>query len=267
MSMARIDFQDLPAEVRAAISAFTGTIDAATTVSGGSNSAIAARLQTQQGAVFVKGIALDHPQARTQKREAAINPHLPRACPRIKWRLQLAGWDLIGFDVLNGRMADFSPGSADLELVIAALFELSTVSCPNIQDLKQATQRWAEYIPAEILPLLAGDCLLHTDMAPDNILIDEEGAHLVDWAWPTRGAAWIDPAVWVIRLIDAGHTAAEAERWASRFPAFRAASTAALNTFADAHAHLWADIAIQDRHVGWKASMARSAHLWSTYRR
>ncbi|MFD1535587.1 hypothetical protein [Nonomuraea guangzhouensis] len=33
-----------------------------------------------------------------------------------------------------------------------------------------------------------------TDYNPLNMLIAEGRALLIDWAWPTRGAGWIDPA-------------------------------------------------------------------------
>src|ERR1700683_5148180 len=46
-------------------------------------------------------------------------------------------------------------------------------------------------------------------------------AWLIDWAWPTLGAAWTDPARWILRLMaSGGHTAPEGERLASRPPAF-----------------------------------------------
>lgn len=52
-------------------------------------------------------------------------------------------------------------------------------------------------------------------------------AWLIGWAWPTLGAGWTDPACWILRLMaSGGHTAPEAERQASRLPAFQAADPA-----------------------------------------
>jgi hypothetical protein len=31
--------------------------------------------------------------------------------------------------------------------------------------------------------------------------ISEHRAWLIDWAWPTLGAAWTDPACWVLRAL------------------------------------------------------------------
>jgi hypothetical protein len=55
-------------------------------------------------------------------------------------------------------------------------------------------QPWTGLADDTDLALLAGDHLLHTDLNPDNILISDGRAWLVDWAWTTLGAAWIDPA-------------------------------------------------------------------------
>ena len=38
--------------------------------------------------------------------------------------------------------------------------------------------------------------------------------------WPTRGAAWIDPACWIVWLVFAGHVPREAEQRAIKVPAW-----------------------------------------------
>jgi hypothetical protein len=52
------------------------------------------------------------------------------------------------------------------------------------------------------------------DFNPLNVLITPARTWIVDWAWPTRGAAFIDPACFVLRLMAHSHTPASAERWA-----------------------------------------------------
>lgn len=264
MSMARIRWQELPEAARAAVTEHTGTIHAITHASDGANSAIALRLATATGGYFVKGIPLGHPQARTQSREAEINPYLPTRCPRIRWRAQETGWDLLGFELISGRSANFSPGSPDIPRVVAALADLATIPAPDI-PLKTAGQRWADFtdLPSSVF---SGDHLLHTDMAPHNVLIDDEIAHLIDWAWPTRGPSWIDPAVWVIRLIDAGHTPAQAEGCATQLIAWDTAPQSTLDAFAHANAAMWREIADHAPGTTWKAGMANSAARWADYR-
>jgi Ser/Thr protein kinase RdoA (MazF antagonist) len=128
--------------------------------------------------------------------------------------------------------------------------------------LKHAEQRWGPYSPSP--EQFAGHTLLHTDLAPHNVLITDR-AHLIDWAWPTRGAAWIDPAVLILRLMEAGHTATTADEWArANLPAWTAAHPAPVTAFSAANAALWDEIAHSDGQV-WKKNMARHAHDWLTY--
>lgn len=98
------------------------------------------------------------------------------------------------------------------------------------------------------------------------MLVSPRRAWLIGWAWPTLGAGWTDPACWILRLMaSGGHTAPEAERQASRLPAFQAADPAHIELFAAANVRLWDEIA----HSGtsaWTTDMAQAAHAWSAYR-
>jgi hypothetical protein len=256
--MSRIPFEQLPVDVRQAVVDKTGAVHQAVTVSGGMNSGIASVLETESGSVFVKGIPSDHPQVGAQRREAAVAPHLPASCPRLYWHLELEGWSLLGYEVVDGRHADYAPGSPDLPLVEAALAELQGITAPADVEIKDAVDRWAGYAPPGTLQHFDGDALLHTDYAPDNVLIVGGGARLVDWAWPTRGAAWIDPGALALRLMDAGHTVEAAVAFAGRFPSWRDAEPTVLGAFGAATAALWREIAEEDG-TPWKLGMAERA--------
>ncbi|MFF2503484.1 aminoglycoside phosphotransferase [Streptomyces sp. NPDC058067] len=222
------------------------------------NSSIASVLETDRGPVFVKGIPADHPQVDAQRREAAVAPYLPASCPRLYWHIEAAGWSLLGYEVVDGRHADYAPGSPDLPLVEAALAELQAVTAPTGIEIKDARDRWMEYAPPGTLHHFAGDALLHTDFAPDNILIVGGRARLVDWAWPTRGAAWIDPGALALRLMEAGHSVETAVEFAARFRSWRDAEPEVLSAFGAATAALWREIAAQSP-AAWKQEMARHA--------
>ncbi|MDX6354092.1 MAG: hypothetical protein QOF98_995 [Streptomyces sp.] len=266
MPVERIHWDDLPLDARRAVEQHTGTVLRAETARAGANSGIAATIHTAGGTLFVKGLPSEHPQARTQQREADVGPHLPASSPRLLWRVRAAGWDLIGYQHLVGRHADYSPGSPDLPLVAAALVELQSTPCPGA-ELKRAEQRWAAYAGPAGTGCLAGDTLLHTDLAPHNVLISTDRAHLIDWAWPTRGAAWIDPAVLVLRLMEAGHSAPQADTWArEHFASWAGAPPTAVAAFSEANAGLWDEIARNDGQ-DWKKGMARQANDWVSYRR
>jgi hypothetical protein len=112
----------------------------------------------------------------------------------------------------------------------------------------------------------AGPVLTHSDWTPDNVLVSAHRAWLIDWAWPTFGAGWTDPACCVLRLMaSGGHTAHEAERQASRLPAFAAADPAHIDLFAAANVRLWAEVA-QSSTSTWTTKMAQAAQSWSAHR-
>lgn len=262
------DWDDLGAEVRAAVEARTGPVRSARTISAGLGSELAAVLDTAgAGTVFVKGLPVGHPGAVRQQREAVINPYVSAVAPVLLWHDRAAGWDLLAFEYLAGtRHADYSPGSADLPRVLAVMHQLAALPCPDLPEMKHARQRWAAYIDHEHdLSLLDGDALLHTDFNPLNILLGPGRAWIIDWAWPTRGAAFIDPACFLLRAMAAGHSPAQAEALAAGCPGWTAAPPAAIDVFAAASARLYAEIAAADPQP-FKRDLAAAARQWASHR-
>lgn len=114
--------------------------------------------------------------------------------------------------------------------------------------------------------MLAGKTLLHTDYNPANLLVTAAGTvRMIDWAWPTRAAAWIDPCCLLLWLIASGHTPAGAERWAARTRAWPTASASALDLFARVSVGMWNEIAV-DSPEDWKHGMAEAARQWADAR-
>ena len=152
--MERPDSAGLSEPVRLAITARTGPVLSAETASDGLNSAIAMSVRTATSVVFVKGLRTDHPGVVTQRREAMINPYVLSVSPRLCWHIDdIDGWDLLGFDHIPGRHADYAPGSPDLPKVVAAMRRLGQIPCPDL-PIKQADKRWADYVddPADRPP-------------------------------------------------------------------------------------------------------------------
>ncbi|GGN21826.1 hypothetical protein GCM10011578_053250 [Streptomyces fuscichromogenes] len=56
---------------------------------------------------------------------------------------------------------------------------------------EQAERRWAACTNEGTARTFAGAALPHTDLAPDDVLVDRR-AHLMHWSWPTLGTAFID---------------------------------------------------------------------------
>jgi hypothetical protein len=266
ITVQRTDWNDLSQAVRDLIQERTGRVRAARTVSAGLNSQLAVVLDTENGSLFIKGLRTDHPGVVRQHREPMINPYVLSLTPQLHWQAEGAGWNLLAFAYIPGaRHADYSPGSADLPAVVRVINRLQQIRCPDL-PVKRAGQRWAAYVDDNTdLALLAGTTLLHTHFNPLNVLMTADGAWVIDWAWPTRGAAFIDPACFLLRLMLGGHTAAQAEVWAGQCTSWGKTPDHAIKVFAIACARLYDEIARDDPQV-WKKGFAAVAQDWAKYR-
>lgn len=263
--MTRHSWDELPEETVAEIVRRTGSITAAEPATSGFSSQLAMSISAAGGKVFVKGIRADHRRVWQQHREAAVNPHVTPIGARLLWRTTAGGWDLLGFEHLPGREADYAVGSPDLPLIADAMAELGRRRFTGTQ-LADAVERWGSLLddPAQAV-LFEGDALVHSDWNPTNVLIDGAAARVVDWSWATHGPAWIDPACWIVWLIVAGHTPRQAEQWASRVPSWPAADDEALDLFAVAQARDWDRT--HDAHPNaWTRELRAAAHAWAALR-
>lgn len=262
---ARTAWSDLPEQVRLAVESQTGEVHQAITIGSGLNAAFTARLLTLTGSLFAKGVPST--RAAAQRREAVINVHVYPIAPRLLWEIDTEGWHVLGFEHLDGRPANLAPGSVDLPAVAGVLGQLTKLDAPHA-TCKRIEDRWADAAQraGANAALLAGDHLLHTDLNPHNILITNTGPRLVDWSWPTLGAAWIDTACAALWLIAEGHNPAAAESWAANVPAWAGTSGNALDAFTTINAALWEQISLADP-CQWKQRVHRAAEHWSEYRK
>lgn len=195
------------------------------TQSGGFSHGLAARLLLDDGtSVFAKAIRLDDALAAPYRTEAQTASRLPPLVPtpNLRFVVQTAGWLVVVFDFVDGRHPRLDHSidrTAVLTLIDRLADELTPSPVPELPTFVQVYgekltcwQRFAaEGPPTDLnnwarsnLDRLAeleatwtahgaGNTLLHTDLRPDNILLGRDGSILVvDWAWPCRGAAWID---------------------------------------------------------------------------
>lgn len=261
MSQQRTHWEDLSKNIRSVIQDQTGPVLRTQTVSQGLNSEIAEVLRTSTGKVFIKGLRSDHPRVWTQQMESMINPYVAQIAPRLQWHIKTDEWNVLGFEHIDARHADYSPGSSDIPKVVDAIQLLGQIQCPDL-PLKRAEQRWASYM--DDTSALRGNALLHTDFNPLNVLINGT-ARIIDWAWPTRGAGWIEPACFVLRLMAAGHTPEDAEVWAQQTPSWGTTPTKEIDAFVAANSRVWIEIAQADPQP-WKKSLAEMADQWMRYR-
>lgn len=257
----RTKWNDLPERVRATVEGHAGTVHRVDTISSGLNASFTARLHTNMGLTFAKGVPSD--RAIAQRREAEINPHVQPIAPRLLWEVDTQGWHILGFEHLSGRAADLSPGSADLVGIADVLGHLADLATPR-NACKRIEERWADAAQRAGVgtELLAGDHLLHTDLNPHNILVTDTGPRLVDWSWPTLGAAWVDTACAALWLIAEGHSPAAAESWASRTEVWAETTPKALDVFTKTNVVLWGQIAAAEPRP-WKQRLHEAAAAWA----
>jgi hypothetical protein len=210
----RLSWNDLPAGLRGRIEAAGGSFVRAEQLGARHNCLVGMILHTTAGIWFLKGVPADHARSVwTQSNEAAINAHVRPVTAPLAFRVQAEGWDVLGFECLTGyRHADLAPGSPDLPDIAAALHALSVLPPPEDISLRRIEDRWRDYAGDHVI-LLAGSAIAHTDLHRHNIMIGG-GAKLVDWAWPTLAAPWVDTACLGLQLIHAGHHPGDAEHWA-----------------------------------------------------
>jgi hypothetical protein len=264
MSHTRISYWQLPGTVRNRVADTIGTVAAAESVSEGLNNAVAAVLRTTHDRYFIKAMPAEHRWVWTQAREAQVAPFVAGVGAPLVTRIVEDGWDVLLFDALHGRQADYAPDSIDLPHVARLIARIGEVPCPDI-ELRQAEQRLSAFTDEANLRYFVGNTLLHTDLNPANVIVGGSGARIVDWGWATRGADWLNPAYLVTWLIVAGHEPKEAEWWADQVPAWRTAPVDGVTAFAAANALMWATHGGADPDP-WTEKLVNASARWSAYR-
>ncbi|MFF3445030.1 phosphotransferase family protein [Streptosporangium sp. NPDC002721] len=255
----------------------------------GLTSGVAAHITTARAVFFVKAAPAAAPVAGHLLRERTTNQVLPTEipAPRLLWADDVAGWHLLVFEHAPGREADLAPDSPHISAVVDAVAAIS-VPCPwpdapSITGKVTALLRQAEAILAECpaeyarygplvkafdLEELAGEALLHADLHSGNLLVDGERCQVVDWSMACRGVPWVDVAFLVPRLIDAGHTPAEAEDVAARVPDWSSAPRDAVTALAATRALFATRMAdIGPAHLKEKRLRTSAAcRAWAEYR-
>ena len=227
----RIEWADVPSDVRAAVDAELGSpIVRAVNVAGGFSPGPAAVCTLADGrSVFVKacGSELNTFTPAMHRREASILDRMPASypVPRLLGIVDDGDWVALIIEVVRGTMptAPLVPGHVVAVLdVVDLLAELGTPS--PIEGLSPAGPSEREHVGAHSWPRLGadgrlvdrlddwtrrhldalseletgwlaaveGDSLLHGDLRTDNILVGADATHVVDWPAAGIGAPWVD---------------------------------------------------------------------------
>jgi aminoglycoside phosphotransferase (APT) family kinase protein len=295
--MGKLSWEALPASRVAAIESLVGPVVKAEAITTGLMPGLAAVLHTEGGRYFVKAAPRDSPAYALYARELAVNAALPliTPAPRMLAGSDTEGWLVMLFTCLDGRNADLSPGSPDLSGVLAALETIGSLpardTAPpvavNIEALRDKAavllsgqprsgqprkypwDMYADAIESFDSGYLAGNNLVHYDLHPGNLTVTSDGQVLaIDWAFACAGAPWIDAALLVPRLIEAGHSPAAAERLMSRLPAWHAAPAPAVTALGALWSMFREYKALHGPHDSreFRARAARAGRSWITHR-
>ncbi|UVS77545.1 phosphotransferase family protein [Actinokineospora sp. UTMC 2448] len=285
---AKLSWDDLPGAVRLSVERHAGPISVIERVVVGQSSDITCVLHLGDSRrVFLKGVRGRRPAMRWLRNETAAARHVVGIAPEVLFSEDVAvdgdDWLVVGFEHVSGRPADLSPGSPDLAPVAQVVERIAEVRAP---DLRPLTMRWPEThwwrdlavaqpeavhgldparldaLSAELPALVDGDRLVHTDLHGDQFLLCGPSARVIDWGMPGRGAAWVDTAYLIVRLIERGHFPAEAESWARSRGTWSADAEAALTPWAVYLAGMWTSWVRQGRCTATRAALAQRYMRW-----
>ncbi|MFE3171821.1 phosphotransferase family protein [Amycolatopsis sp. NPDC059090] len=287
----RFAWGDLPAAVQDAVQAHLGQVAVVREIEQGQNCNAALVLSCDQGDVFLKGVRGISPHMRWLRNESEAGDLAPGIAPATRFSEDIeadAAWFVVGFEYVNGRPADLSPGADDLASVATTVARINGLPGAAAQPLgkRWAPADWwtklAAEAPDKVLgfdideltgwcretpSLVEGTALLHTDLHEHQFMIDDDSSsvRVIDWGRPASGAAWVDAAFLVVRLIAAGHTAGEAEEWASTVPSWSTRTDKAVTAFACYVAGLWGYRAATTPFPG-ATRLAAAARQYAQYR-
>ncbi|MGW3952726.1 hypothetical protein ACWEKM_17770 [Streptomyces sp. NPDC004752] len=246
----------------------TGPVTGIRRTERGFSSDLTAMVDCAKGPFFLKAMR-NRPGGRRKSliRERRINAYLGHLSPPLLWDVEAENWLVLGFEAVDGRSADFAPGSPDLPLVVDALGQIGRLPLPEIAR-EWTDIRWDRFATGSEAELFRGDfdSLLYTDINPSNMFVAGRRVWVVDWAWPTRGAGFMDPALLVGQLIAAGHTPDGAEKWAAQLPAWRRADPRAIDAFAVANVRMYRAFAERKPDEDWPKAMVEAGRAWTDHR-
>ncbi|TDO44760.1 Ser/Thr protein kinase RdoA (MazF antagonist) [Kribbella sp. VKM Ac-2571] len=236
----RPGWESLPPALHEALAVALGTQIASVSsqVSSGFTGGFAARAELADGRrVFIKAAEEGLHAYEAYQREAEVVPQLPKAvqAPPTISTAHVDGWFAVVSEFVEGRMPGAPWTVGDFGVVTAACEELAGVLGPSPlsglstfselvgddvgvpaqilageREMPVGLQDWLPRVLPELAELaelapeaLTGGSATHSDLRPDNILIDNDGTcWTIDWNWLALGPRWVD---WVGLLPVAQH--------------------------------------------------------------
>ncbi|HKE50498.1 MAG TPA: aminoglycoside phosphotransferase family protein [Actinomycetes bacterium] len=254
----RIRWTELPESVRAWVESTLGApVDSAVNQVGGFSPGVAARLTTADGSrAFLKavGVELNPDSVGLHRRELAAMsalPAMPQA-PALVAGYDSGDWVGLLMEDIPGRKPALPWIRSELRQVLDTVADVSDQLTPSpwpdapvtVDYLTRAFVHWrtlAAEPPSDLDPfwlarlgelavleqdaaqVVRGDSLIHLDVRADNVLLTErDGAVLVDWAWASTGAPWVDVVLLLLNVALYGpHSVAELDEIVADHPLSR----------------------------------------------
>lgn len=229
-------WEDLPAGVRDAIQDHAGHAVKAEPVERGVAPGLTAVLHNTDGERFFLKATPERSlrAARLHLHEMEVGAAMPLTlpAPRMRYGAVTGGWIVTLSDyVADARHAELDR-RWDLDRVKSAVGAISGTRAwkglppvaEHVTRYQAAAARLMATLPPGDLPdlyaralegfdaeALGGDQLVHWDLHPGNILMDEHGqVHVTDWAFACAGAEGLDAVLLLPRLVRAGVPVADA---------------------------------------------------------
>ncbi|MGZ4590927.1 MAG: phosphotransferase family protein [Actinomycetes bacterium] len=218
----RIEWCSVPEHVRTGVEDALGSAIVTTvTQVGGFSPGAAVRVVCADGRrAFVKaaGSALNPDTPELNRAEIVALRLLPdqTPAPRLLSSYDDGDWVALVLEDVDGRRPDLPWGDAHVAAMARTLRTVAETRAhdelPAFGDRALSLDAWDDIAAqpdgidarlTERLPemreaqelarrVTAGDWLVHWDARADNVLIREGTAVLLDWAWASRGAPWLD---------------------------------------------------------------------------
>jgi aminoglycoside phosphotransferase (APT) family kinase protein len=137
-----------------------------------------------------------------------LHPSLP--VPALEWLID-DDWVVLCTTYVEGALPQLPWSAPQLTSCLEALEHAAALLTPApvpATPIADEFAAWPDYwdlvpdrghhdeataLAARFLEACGGETLVHTDIRPDNLLVDDSGqAWIIDWTWPVEGAAWLD---------------------------------------------------------------------------
>jgi hypothetical protein len=218
----RIPWDAVPEHVQGDVEGSLGSpVVSARTQVGGFSPGAAVRVVCADGTrAFVKacGSSLNPDTPDLNRAEIRALELMPPSVPhaRLLSAYDDGDWVVLVLEDVDGRRPDVPWTEPDVSRVVATLEAVGATRAPEqlptFAESAQQLDPWdlvqadPEGMPGKLLDRLpemldrqhlahavtAGDRLVHWDARADNILVRDDQAVLLDWAWACRGAPWLD---------------------------------------------------------------------------